>query len=74
MSGLRIYAKNPGKRIVKLDHHMSNRTFVGYTVTTKNIYFIDDSSNNVKLGTHALFDETHFMVDNHEAPIIANTL
>ena len=33
--GSRIYAKKPGKRPAKLDHHTSNGTFVGYTTTTK---------------------------------------
>ena len=53
-----------GKRPTKLDHHISNGTFVGYTATTKNMYYIDDATNTVKNGTHALFDEAHFTVDS----------
>jgi hypothetical protein len=55
------YAKKPGKGDAKHDHHTSNGAFIGYTATTKNVYFIDDKTYNVKMGTHALlFDEAHF--------------
>jgi len=54
--GSRIFVKKLGKRPAKLDHHISNGTFISYTATTTNIYYIDDKTNNVKNGTHALFD------------------
>ena len=54
--GCRVHAKNPGKRPAKIDHHTSNGIFVGFTVTTKNVYFIDDRTLNVKIGTHATLD------------------
>ena len=57
-----------------MDHHTSNGTFVGYTDTTKNVYYIDDETNTVKNDTHALFDESHFTVDSKNAPIAAQTL
>jgi len=72
--GSRIYAKKPGQRDAKLDHHTSNGIFVGYTATTKNIYYIDESSNNVKMATHALFDEAHFTVKHADAPLAAQVL
>ena len=44
----RICVKKPGKMPAKLDHHTSSGTFVEYTATTKNVYDIDDKTNNVK--------------------------
>jgi len=72
--GSRVYAKKAGHRKAKLDHNMLNGIFVGYMATTKNIYFIDDQLSNVKLGTHALFDEAHFTVDYYIAPMATRTL
>ena len=72
--GSRLFAKKPGERPAKLDHHTSNGIFVGYTATTKNVYYIDDLTNNVKMGTHALFDEAHFTVNSNHAPLAAQAL
>ena len=66
--------EKPGKRPAKLDHHTSNGTFLGYTATTKNVYYIDDDTNNVKNGTHALFDDAHFIIESKFAPIAAQAL
>ena len=60
--GSRLYAKKPGQRNAKLDNHTSNGIFLGYTSTSKNLYYIDDLTHQVKMGTHVLFDETHFTV------------
>ena len=72
--GCRIFAKKPGKRPAKLDHHTSNGIFLGYTATTKNVYFIDDKTRSVKMGVHCIFDEAHFTVQKDKAPIAAQTL
>ena len=58
----------------KFDHHTSNSLFVGYIAKTKNVYFIDDKTHNIKMGTHVLFNETHFTVDLKRAPIAAQSL
>ena len=47
------------QKTAKLDHHSSNGNFVGYTATTKNIYYTDNTSNSLKIGLHALFDDAH---------------
>ena len=41
---------------------------------TKNVYFIDDKSSNVKVGTHALFDGPHFTIDYTIVLIVDQTL
>ena len=38
----------------------------------KKVYYIDNKTNNVKNGTHELFDEDHFTVDSEHTPIAAN--
>lgn len=40
----------------------------------KNVYYINNSSNNVKMGTHALFDEPHFTVESKNVPLVAHAL
>ena len=47
---------------------------VGYTSTTKNIYYIDDATNVVKIGVHTLFDEAHFTSPRAKQPLAAQTL
>ena len=48
--GCRVYVRKPGIKKAKLDHHTSNGIFVGYTATTKNIYYIDNNTSIVKDG------------------------
>ena len=48
--GSRIYARKPGLRPAKLDHHTSNGIFCGYTATAKNEYYIHESTNNINWG------------------------
>ena len=38
------------------------------------MYFIDNKTHNVKIDTHALFDEAHFTVDSKRAQIEAQAL
>ena len=60
MFGCRVYVKKPEIKKAKLNHHTSNEIFVGYTATTKNIYYIDDTLSKVKIGVYTLFDEAYF--------------
>ena len=72
--GSHIYAKKPGQHPAKLDHHTANSIFIGYTVTTENVYYINNMTNIVKLGTYAFFDEVHITVESKHAPIAAQAL
>ena len=72
--GCRVYARNPGKRPAKIDYHTSNGIFVGFAATTKNIYYIDDKTLNVKISTHATFDEAYFTSPPSKTPLAAQTL
>ena len=72
--GCRIFVKKPGKRPDKLDYHTSNGIFMGYTASMKNMYYIDDMTNQIKIGVHAYFDEAHFTVPKEQAPLAAQNL
>ena len=72
--GSKIYAKKPGKRPFKLDHHTASGYFLGYTATNKNIQYIDAQSGKVKTATHVIFDEAHMSNRSGTAPLAAQTL
>lgn len=72
--GSRIYTRKPGKRTAKLDHHVYKGTFLGFSATNKNIYFIDDDTGKIKLTTHAIFDEAAMTLPSSKAPLAAQTL
>jgi hypothetical protein len=55
--GTRIYAKKPGKRSFKLDHHTATGYYLGTTASTKNILYIDKILECIKNATHVIFDE-----------------
>jgi hypothetical protein len=55
--GCPVVIKNPGKRPTKLDIHTSNGRFLGYTATTKNIYYMDNQTRRIKIAAHCVFDE-----------------
>lgn len=65
---------NQAKDLQKLVNHTSNGIFIWYTATTQNVYYDDNESANVKMGTHTLFDEAHFTVDRTHAPLAAQFL
>ena len=65
----RIHARKPGKIPAKLDHHTFNRIFLRYTATMRSVYYIDDITDTIKVGAHAIFDKAHFTVPKLEAPI-----
>ena len=72
--GCRVFVRKPNLKKAKLDYNTSNGIFVGYTATTKNIYYIDDATSIVKIGTHALFDEAHFTAPRDKQPLAAQAL
>jgi Reverse transcriptase (RNA-dependent DNA polymerase) len=55
--GCRVYVRPPGKRPSKLDHHVRKGIFLGYAKTWKNIMYYDSATHQVKITTHARFDE-----------------
>ena len=72
--GSKVYAKKPGKRPFKLDHHTASGYFLGYTATDKNVVYIDSQSGKVKTATHVIFDEAHMSNRSGTAPLAAQTL
>ena len=66
--GCRIYAKKPGKRPAKLDYNTSNGIFQGYTATTKNVYHLNDATQQVKIGVNAILDEAHYTMAKEKSP------
>ena len=61
--GSRVCARIPGAdKFPKLDHKNTNGIFLGYTATDKNVYFEDDSSGQVLISKHTIFDEAHISV------------
>ena len=72
--GSRVYAKRPGRRPFKLDHHTASGYFLGYTATNKNVLYIDELSGRVKTATHIIFDEAHMSNRKGTAPLAAQTL
>lgn len=66
--------RKPGLKPENLDNHTSNRIFVAYSATTKNIYYIDDATLVVKNSVQALFDEAHFTAPWAKTPLAAHAL
>ena len=64
--GCRVYVRVPGTRKAKLDDHVSEGIFLGYTETMKNIYWYDNKTGEVKIASHVRFDEG--MVDLPDPP------
>jgi GAG-pre-integrase domain len=55
--GCRVYVYPPGKRSAKLATHVDRGIFLGYQQTMQNILYFDLSTKQVKVNTHARFDE-----------------
>ena len=72
--GSRVYAKKPGKRPYKLEHHASSGYYLGSTATNKNVLYIDKLSGQVKTATHIIFDKAHMTDKAAHAPLAAQTL
>ena len=73
--GSRVVAHNTNKRTGKLDYNnVSKGIFLGFTGTQKNVYFIDDVTQKVKVGSFIDFDEAHMTVPTIKAPLAAQAL
>ena len=72
--GSRVFARKPGKRPAKLDHHTSKGIFLSHTATSGNVNFIDDATGLIMNGTHVMFDEAHMTVPASHAPLAAQAL
>lgn len=72
--GSGVYAKRPGKRPAKLDSHTDTGIFLSHGATDANVYFLDDATASVKLGTHVIFDEAHMSVPARKAPLASEAL
>ena len=72
--GSRVFARKTGNRPAKLDNHASEGTFLTFTATDANVYYIDDNTGLVKMGQHVTFDEAHMTVPAGRAPLAAQAL
>jgi dUTP pyrophosphatase len=72
--GSRIYARKPGKRKAKIENNTYKGIFLGFSATQKNIYYIDEETSRIKIGTHVIYDEAHMTVPASKAPLAAQTL
>jgi hypothetical protein len=55
--GCHVYIRPPGRRPSKLDKHVVRGTFLGYTSTLKQIYYLEQDTHKIKVAAHARFDE-----------------
>jgi len=58
--GSPIVSRLPGQRPAKLDHHIAEGIFLGYTATSHNIYYRDKNTKKVKIAMHVTFDEAGY--------------
>ena len=72
--GSHIYAKKSEDRPAKLDQHAVEGTFLCFSATDLNIYFINDETGRVKIGHYVVFDEAHMTVPAGHAPLAAQAL
>lgn len=55
--GCNIYIRPPGRHHSKLDKHVIRGKFLGYMSTMKQIYYLEETMNKIKVAAHARFDE-----------------
>jgi dUTP pyrophosphatase len=72
--GSRIYARKPGKRTAKIENNTYKGIFLGFSATQKNIYYIDEDTSRIKIGTHFIYDKAHMTIPVSKAPLAAQTL
>jgi Integrase core domain. len=72
--GCNVYIRPAGRRPSKLDNHVIKGKFLGYTSTLKQIYYLEDSSNKIKVAAHAHFDEGLANVPLDDLPPYARQL
>ena len=64
-----IYTTTYSKKL-KLDHHSANIIVVEYTSTISDVYYINDTTESVKTGAYALFNESHFTSPITKTPLV----
>ena len=57
-----------------MDHHTFNGVFLGYTASNKNVYYVNNNTHRVKIGTHATFDDAHFTAPYSKTSLAAQKL
>jgi hypothetical protein len=72
--GCNVYIRPPGRRSSKLDTHVIKGRFLGYASTLKQIYYLEDSTNKIKVATYARFDEGLASVPLSDLPSYAHQL
>ena len=72
--GSNLYAREPGRRKAKLDHHTSIGTFLGFAATNANIIYIDNKTAQVKTAHHVIFDEAQMTLPQKNTSVAAQTL
>ena len=55
--GCQVFVKDTEGRTAKLRNDVHTGIFLGYTKTTKNIYYLDDVTKVIKIASHVRFDE-----------------
>jgi hypothetical protein len=60
--GCRVFVHLPGDRPHKLAYHATSGIFLGYTATTKNIFYYDLNTKQIKTTTHVIFNEANITV------------
>jgi hypothetical protein len=58
--GCNVFVKKTGPRPHKLDYHTSTGKFLGFSSTSKNIYYLDNETKKIKPATHVVFDEANY--------------
>jgi len=72
--GSPVVSRLPGRRPAKLDSHTSGGIFLGFTSTSKNIYYRDSETKRVKIATHVTFDEAGYTIPDSQLTPIQRTL
>ena len=72
--GSKVYYKHTRKNQKNMDLSTDHGIFLGYTSTEKNVYIKSSSSNNILIGTHTSFDESHMSSPSVDQPPMAQAL
>jgi hypothetical protein len=72
--GSNVYIRPPGRRPSKLEPHAIQGRFLGYTSTLKQIYYLENNTNKIKIAAHARFDEGMSSVPLDQLPPFATQL
>jgi hypothetical protein len=72
--GSPVVSRLPGRRLAKLDSHTSGGIFLGFTATSRNIYYRDSKTKRFKIATHVTFDEAGYTIPGSQLTPIQRTL